>query len=141
MAKILLPSQPVEGGLITVRFDGPFPQPAPVLALRLEGNRLIARSFSPDFVQPALPQVASVSATIVAPRAGQYVLVDERCDGLPPPPQPVCVQVAQQSFTVLATVAVPAHGAWALGLLLLGVAALAAQRIERAFTALERLRV
>ena len=141
MAKILLPAQPYEGTTLTVLFEGPFPQPAPVLTLRFEGNRLIARSFSPDFVQPGLPQVTSVSATIRAPGAGDYVLVDERCDGLPPPPQPVCSQVSQQGFSVFAAFPVPMDATWGTGLLLLGVAALAAQRIERALTALERLRV
>ena len=140
VAKILIPPTPVAGGPLTVRFEGPFAPPAPVLVLRVDGDLLIARSYAEDFALPG-PPVPYVEATNAAPAAGEYVLVDERCDGLPPPPLPVCTQAVLQGFTVAGTVAIPATGAWAAGCLLLAVAALAAQRIERALTALERLRV
>lgn len=140
MAKILIPPSPVAGGPLTVRFDGPFPAPAPVLSLRVEGNQVIARSSSADYVLPNEPAVAFVQATIAAPAAGAYVLVDERCDGLPPPPVPLCTRTVLQGFTVSQPPAIPALSGPAIAALLCLVALLGRQRIERAFTALERLR-
>lgn len=138
--KILLPANPVEGGVLRVRFEGPFSAPAPTMSLRIEGNRVIARSIGQDFQFPNQPQVAFVEASIAAPPAGDYVLVDERCDGNPPPPQGPCVVVASFGFTVIAAHSVPALSGWfALGLAVLLAAS--AQRIERALTAFERLRV
>lgn len=137
----LLPAMPVEGGQLTARLEGPFAQPAPLLTLQLEGNHLIASVYSEDFVYPNLPPVPAVQATIAAPPAGEYVLVVRGCGGNPPPPAPMCAIVSQQGFVVAEALSIPATSAWAAGALVLAAAALAAQRIERALTARERLRV
>lgn len=115
--KLLVPATPVERGELRVRFEGPFTQPAPVLTLRIEGNRVIARSVGTDFAFPHLPQVAAVEAAILAPPAGNYVLVDERCAGNPPPPQGPCVEVGSFAFTVIEAHSVPTLSAWAAMLL------------------------
>ena len=118
--KLLLPATPVERGELRVRYEGPFSQPAPVLSLRIEGNRVIARSVGNDFAFPNLPQVAFVEAAIPAPPAGSYVLVDERCAGNPPPPQGPCVEVTSFGFTVVAAHSVPALSGW-FGVILSGL--------------------
>lgn len=141
MALVLVTPAPVEGGPLTVRLDGPFQQPAPQLRLHVDGQQVIAQVVVQDFVIPNQPPVASVQATIPAPAAGDYVLVERLCAGLPPPPLPLCTVASQQGFAVSEAFSVPAGSAWALVALGLGLAALAAQRIERALTALERLRV
>ena len=122
--KLLLPAMPVERGELRVRYEGPFSQPAPVLTLRIEGNRVIARSVGNDFAFPNLPTVAAVEAAIPAPPAGDYVLVDERCAGNPPPPQGPCVEVSSFGFSVGAAHSVPAWSAWC-GLALAGLIAAA----------------
>jgi hypothetical protein len=142
MGLLVIPSLPVEGGALTVRLDGgPFAQPAPQLTLEVEGNRIIATVSGDDFAYPDLPPIPAVQATIRAPHAGMYVLVHRACGGNPPPPQPGCSEVSQQTIEIAIAHAAPALAPWGLGLLLLCVAALAAQRIERALTAFERLRV
>lgn len=138
---VLLPATPVEGGPLTARLEGPFAQPAPLLTLQVEGNQLIASVYSEDFVYPDLPPVPAVQATITAPQAGDYVLVVRGCGGNPPPPTPMCSIVSQQGFVVAEARAVPGMGLLAAACLVLAVAALAAQRIERALTARDRLRV
>lgn len=140
MAKILIPPSPVAGAALTVRFDGPFPAPPPVLTLRLEGDQLIARSATADFVLPDQPTVAFVQASLVAPAAGAYVLVDERCDGLPPPPVPQCTRNVLHGFTISEPPAIPTASGAALVAAACLLVLLGGQRIERAFTALERLR-
>ena len=137
---ILIPTTPIEGGPLTVRDVGPYAQPAPELSLRFEGDTLIARRELEDFGDPGLPQVAYVEATIGAPAAGQYRLVVENCGGNPPPPVPTCTQVPALGFSVSAAPAIPASGNAAIAIALLAIAAFGAQRIERAFTAFDRLR-
>ena len=124
--KLLLPATPVEGGELRVRYEGPFSQPAPSLSLRIEGNRVIARSIGNDFAFPNLPIVVAVEAAIPAPPAGDYVLVDERCAGNPPPPQGPCAEVSSFGFSVVAAHSVPALSAW-FGALLAGLLAAAAR--------------
>jgi hypothetical protein len=124
--KLLLPATPVEGGELRVRYVGPFSQPAPALTLRIEGNRVIARSVGNDFAFPNLPAVAAVEAAIPAPPAGRYFLVDERCAGNPPPPQGPCVEVSSLGFTVVAAHSVPALSGW-LVLVLAGLVAASAR--------------
>lgn len=141
MPLVIVPATPVEGGPLTVRLDGPFPQPAPTLRLHVDGAQVIAQVVVQDFVIPNQPPVASVQATIPAPPPGQYVLVQRLCAGLPPPPLPLCTVVSQQGFAVAEAHSVPGAGVWGLALLAVALAALAAQRMERALTALERLRV
>jgi hypothetical protein len=138
--KIVYPSTPVEGNPLRVRFEGPFHQPAPLLSLRVEGNRIITRFSTTDYVYTHLPPIPFVEAQITAPAAGDYLLVDERCAGNPPPPGPMCIEVSSQSLSIIAAPQIPATSP--LGLLaLIALALVGAQRIERAFTARERLRV
>lgn len=124
--KRLLPATPVAGGELRVRYEGPFSQPAPTLSLRIEGNRVIARSVGNDFAFPNLPTVAAVEAAIPAPPAGDYVLVDERCAGNPPPPQGPCVEVSSFGFSVIAAHSVPTLSGW-FALLLAALLAAAAR--------------
>ncbi len=140
LEKTVYPSTPIEGNALRVRFEGPFGQPAPTMTLHLDGHRIIARSVGTDFVYPDRPPVAYVEAQMTAPAAGEYLLVDERCNGNPPPPTGPCVEVSSQSLSIVAAPQIPATSR--LGLLaLIALALVGAQRIERAFTARERLRV
>jgi hypothetical protein len=142
MGLLITPAAPVEGTALTVRLEGgPFSQPAPRLTLQVEGHEIVATVTGDDFVFPNLPQVPSVQATIRAPEAGHYLLIHRSCGGNPPPPSPDCAVVSQQTIEIATAHAVPAMEAFGFAVLLLGVAALAAQRIERALTAFERLRV
>lgn len=128
----VMPQPLIERGPLEVRLEGPFGQPAPMMQIRIEGREIIVQTSWVDFVDPALPQVESVSARTIAPAAGIYELLDVRCAGNPPPPLPGCTVVERRTIEVGPVPPIPSGSLASLSVLVLGCAEIARRALRRA---------